>query len=649
MHRFALGACAKEGGQMRRLTLTLACFAIFATGVAPIAQALPTNLTARTFAVGSVNNCVITSSGAVRCWGYNDNAQNTTPDSVKSAVAVTVGNAHICALLASGAVLCWGANESGQTDVPVDLGIVTAIDSGDRHTCAITITGSVRCWGLNDVGQVNVPSNLGTVESISAGGATSCAIASGSVACWGDNSEGQASPPTMASSAVAVSVGGLHACALLVDSSVQCWGNNEDGQTAVPVGLSATAIAVGDSHSCALTTSGTVRCWGNNMYGQINVPTDLASVAVVAAGAAHTCVATTLGTVRCWGNNDEGVDQPTIPSAPTLTSVTPGDANVRVAWQPTDFDGGSPVTSYRATASSGQSCTSTSVATTCTVSGLKNGTAVTVSVVAINATGASSAVTSAVVTPSVPLVPPAAPTAVIALPTANAATVMWTAPKPAAGVSITGYSVTSQPGAVSVSCKASPCVVTGLVNGTTYSFAVAAVSNAGNGASALAYATPNSFVVTPAPLSVKANASATFTISGVPEGAIVKLSGAAVGSATAPRSGVVAVSAAVAKSGVATATTTVAKVAYKATANVWVPLAKVPMSGSVGKPFAIAVSAARPGATATLTTDTGVTISQVVSASGTATLTFTPINKVAVTARVNVDGVDVVTTTVTVK
>jgi hypothetical protein len=86
------------------------------------------------------------------------------------------------------------------------------------------------------------------------------------------------------------------------------------------------------------------------------------------------------------------------PSAPQSVHAVAGDASVAVSWSAPAKDGGSAVTHYRASASpGGKWCTASTMS--CTITGLTNGTAYTISVTATNTVGTSVAATSSSVTP----------------------------------------------------------------------------------------------------------------------------------------------------------------------------------------------------------------------------------------------------------
>lgn len=96
--------------------------------------------------------------------------------------------------------------------------------------------------------------------------------------------------------------------------------------------------------------------------------------------------------------------RPNVPDAPTAVSATAGNGSAVVTWIAPTSDGGASLTGYTVTASpGGATCSSTPPQTTCTVSGLVNGTAYTFSATATNSVGSSPASTaSSAVTPSAP-------------------------------------------------------------------------------------------------------------------------------------------------------------------------------------------------------------------------------------------------------
>lgn len=284
-------------------------------------------------------------------------------------VQVSGGSSHTCALTTTGGVKCWGWNESGQIGdgttrterpTPVDVtGLgseVAAIAAGGYFSCALTTTGGVKCWGMNVHGElgdgtttnrsapVDVTGLTSGVVAIAAGGYHACALTTvGGVKCWGWNDTGQLGDDTestrntpvdvvgLVNGVTAIAAGGYHTCALTSAGGVKCWGGNTSGtlgnggttnqRTPVDVvglGSGIAAIATGSYQTCALTTSGGVKCWGANSSGTLGdgtttsrlTPVDVvglgSGVAAIDTGAMHTCALTTAGGVKCWGMNHRG-------------------------------------------------------------------------------------------------------------------------------------------------------------------------------------------------------------------------------------------------------------------------------------------------------------------------------------------------------
>jgi alpha-tubulin suppressor-like RCC1 family protein len=133
---------------------------------------------ARALFVGASNNCALTKSGGLECWGFGGTGQmgdnnaegNLVPGDVSGLTAgvrdLVIGDSHMCALLEDRSVRCWGYNGYGSIgdgnteDVlaPIEPegleGEFDQVAIGDAHTCALKASGEVWCWGERRHGQL---------------------------------------------------------------------------------------------------------------------------------------------------------------------------------------------------------------------------------------------------------------------------------------------------------------------------------------------------------------------------------------------------------------------------------------------------------------------------------------------------------------
>ena len=279
---------------------------------------------------GAEHTCALTIGGGVKCWGRNNFGQVGDGSTTQRLTSVDVsgltsnvtqvaaGADHTCALTTGGAVRCWGNNDNGRVgdgttthrSAPVSVtGLssgVAQVRGGQYHTCAVTTGGGVKCWGWNFAGQVGDGTLVDAWTPVDVSGLTS--------------------------GVTQVATGGDHTCALTTSGGVKCWGANFNGQLGdnsttnrpSPVDVSGLTsgvvqIATGTFHTCALTTGGGVKCWGNQgsgrlgnglTSGQRTTPGDVTSLlsgaAQIYTGGDHTCALTTLGGLKCWGYNGFG-------------------------------------------------------------------------------------------------------------------------------------------------------------------------------------------------------------------------------------------------------------------------------------------------------------------------------------------------------
>ncbi len=185
----------------------------------------------------------------------------------------------------------------------------------------------------------------------------------------------------------------------------------------------------------------------------------------------------------------DGMVNLTPPGAPTGVTATAGNASAMVNWTAPAPNGSSPITSYEIIDSADPATTLTvtlGTATGGTVAGLTNGTTHTFKVRAVNSGGPGAF--SAPSNPVTPATVPGAPAAPTATAGNASATLSWARPTSDGGAPLTSYDVLVSTGTTVVStipaiaATDTSRVITGLTNGTAYTFQIRAVNAVGAGA-----------------------------------------------------------------------------------------------------------------------------------------------------------------------
>ena len=193
-------------------------------------------------------------------------------------------------------------------------------------------------------------------------------------------------------------------------------------------------------------------------------------------------------------NSMSAVLQALRPSSPFNVTATRGNTQSTVSWT----DGaanGSAITSQTVYIYSGSSLVTTKTdcsGSPCTVTGLTNGTSYTFKVSDTNGVGegALSSASSAVT----PATNPSAPQSVTVTASGSQAVVSWSPPASSGGLPVTLYSAATTTGSHScgytvASPETDTCTVTGLTNGSSYTFVVTATNGVGPGTPSTGVAT----------------------------------------------------------------------------------------------------------------------------------------------------------------
>ncbi len=169
------------------------------------------------------------------------------------------------------------------------------------------------------------------------------------------------------------------------------------------------------------------------------------------------------------------------PSAPTGLGATAGNAQVALTW--TASSGATSYNVYRGTSAGGESTTAIATgitSATYTDSSVANGMTYYYKVAAVNSSGTSAYSNEASATPNAPIAPPA-PTSLAATGGNAQVALMWTASSGATSYNV--YRGTTAGGesttAIATGITTTTYTNTGLTNGTTYYYKVAAVNGAG--------------------------------------------------------------------------------------------------------------------------------------------------------------------------
>jgi hypothetical protein len=237
-----------------------------------------------------------------------------------------------------------------------------------------------------------------------------------------------------------------------------------DGNSSI-IGYTATAVPGG----ATCTTTGALACAIDGLSPGAEYAVTVRAMNSVGAGSPSTRLTRTTPLA--------------VPAQPRTPLIQASPGSIDVGWVAPDFDGGTAVTGYTATASPGGAQCSTDGATTCTINGVSSGSEYQVTVSATNAVGTGPAsVPAAARTPGITA--PGAPRSpeLTALP--GRIEVAWSAPESDGGSAVTGYLATATPGGATCTTTGTTlCTIAGLDDGTAYRVAVAAINVIGTGPS----------------------------------------------------------------------------------------------------------------------------------------------------------------------
>jgi hypothetical protein len=277
-------------------------------------------------------------------------------------------------------------------------------------------------------------------------------------------------------------------------NSIEASATPQVGSPGAPVLQSAVA---GDGH-VNITWNAVVGSTGYKVYasttsGSYNAPATTVTGSVYSSDVTgltngttyhYVVKATNPGGDSAYSNEVSAMPQVSVPSVPTGVIATGGNSKVTLNWNSV-----TGVTGYKIYQSTTSGSYGAALATVTgsiynyEATGLTNGVTYYFVIKATNAGGDSP---SSAEVSAIPKTVPGVPTNVTATVGNGEATISFTAPTDNGGSTITGYVVTPNPGNITATGTGTSITVTGLSNGTTYTFTVKAVNVLGNGQDSVA-------------------------------------------------------------------------------------------------------------------------------------------------------------------
>ncbi|MGE3680369.1 MAG: RCC1 domain-containing protein [Bdellovibrionales bacterium] len=318
----------------------------------------------RSIAFGPNANCVVTVSGAAKCWGGNSNGElgNGTSNASESPVNVmglesgvrsititetmTVDSqlkgALFFAVMDSGAVRCWGGGQSSPVTVS-GLSGIQSMATYSLNLAFLTSSGAVlTAKRPKSCSEVIVTSNVfdSGIETLVGGTYGACVLTSSkTVQCWGTAYSYPVSVFNLPTGTVrSLSGGSRQACAILTDGKTYCWNNGPSTEhgTFEVTHLPSVASQIESNwrgSGCALLGDETVHCWGDNDYGRLGrggfsgseVARPWLGLGIVAKAVvgqyAPFCAIEVDGNVRCWRSDWDQTTLPLTYRMPVIPSV----------------------------------------------------------------------------------------------------------------------------------------------------------------------------------------------------------------------------------------------------------------------------------------------------------------------------------------